>query len=322
MFATRPILLVGIVLACVVLMRLKHASATDATPPKQPEKGPGGKEYAHKVSRQKSYGEGDTQYWIFEPDQPAPATAPVVVFCHGWSAMDPGSYGPWIEHIVRRGNIVIFPRYQANLLTPPADFTDNAIKSLYDAFSELAKDGHVKPDLERVAAVGHSFGGVVCANLAALAQKKGLPKFKAVMPVEPGAGQFGEGVFQDYKDIPADTLLLCVAGDDDNITHDTDAKRFFKESTTVAKANKNLLVISSDKHGKPGLSANHFVPSALGTGSPLQTYGLWKWFDALTDAAFFGKNRAYALGNTPEQRFMGKWSDGTPVAEPKVVTEP
>jgi hypothetical protein len=41
--------------------------------------------------------------------------------------------------------------------------------------------------------------------------------------------------------------------------------------------------------------------------------------DALCDAAFAGKNREYALGNTPQQKSMGKWSDGVPVKEPQVV---
>ncbi len=50
----------------------------------------------------------------------------------------------------------------------------------------------------------------------------------------------------------------------------------------------------------------------------LDYYGLWKPFDGLCDAAFSGKNREYALGNTPEQRFMGKWSDGVPVKELQV----
>jgi hypothetical protein len=30
----------------------------------------------------------------------------------------------------------------------------------------------------------------------------------------------------------------------------------------------------------------------------------------------------YALGDTPEQRFMGYWSDGVPVAELEVVADP
>lgn len=322
MFTSRCIVLVGISLVLLFLLRAKHASATDAEPPAQPETGPGGKEYSHKAAKQSSYGKGGDQFWIFEPDQPTPATAPVIVFCHGWSAMEPNSYGPWIEHLVRRGNVVIYPRYQASVLTPPNTFTPNAVAAIKSALAELAAGGHVKPELDHVATVGHSFGGVICANLAALSGKNGLPKFKAAMPVEPGSGKGGPGSYLDYAEIPADTLLLCVAGDEDKLTADTDAKRFLKESTHVPKANKNLIVVASDRHGKPALSANHFFPSALGTGSPLQTYGLWKWFDALTDAAFYGKNRQYALGDTPEQRFMGRWSDGTPVAEPNVTVEP
>jgi len=45
-------------------------------------------------------------------------------------------------------------------------------------------------------------------------------------------------------------------------------------------------------------------------------------FDGLSDAAFFGKNREYALGNTAQQRFMGKWSDGVPVKELVVTDKP
>ncbi|RME06987.1 MAG: hypothetical protein D6812_00825, partial [Deltaproteobacteria bacterium] len=52
----------------------------------------------------------------------------------------------------------------------------------------------------------------------------------------------------------------------------------------------------------------------------LDFYGYWKLFDALCDAAFYqGKNREYALGNTSKQRFMGRWSDGTPVEELEVL---
>ena len=54
----------------------------------------------------------------------------------------------------------------------------------------------------------------------------------------------------------------------------------------------------------------------------LDFYGTWKLFDGLCDAAFYGKNREYALGNTPQQRFMGVWSDGVPVKELKVTDKP
>ena len=44
-------------------------------------------------------------------------------------------------------------------------------------------------------------------------------------------------------------------------------------------------------------------------------YAYWKLFDGLSDAAFHGKNRKYALGDTPEQKFMGNYSDGRPFEE-------
>jgi hypothetical protein len=44
-------------------------------------------------------------------------------------------------------------------------------------------------------------------------------------------------------------------------------------------------------------------------------FGYWKLFDWPCDAAFFGKNRDYALESTSKQRFMGNWSGGTRVRE-------
>ena len=51
------------------------------------------------------------------------------------------------------------------------------------------------------------------------------------------------------------------------------------------------------------------------TTDAMDYFSTWKLFEALTDYAFYGINGEYCLGNTPEQRFMGKWSDGTPVKE-------
>jgi hypothetical protein len=48
-----------------------------------------------------------------------------------------------------------------------------------------------------------------------------------------------------------------------------------------------------------------------GRVNALDYFGTWKLFDALEESAFYGRNREYALGNTPQQRYMGKWSDGT-----------
>jgi pimeloyl-ACP methyl ester carboxylesterase len=272
--------------------------------------------------------------------------------------MNPLYYGAWVDHLVKRGNIVVYPRYQANLLTPIKDFLPNTLAAVKDALHRLQTErGHVTPDLSKFATVGHSLGGLLAANVAALASESKLPRVRAVMAVEPGITEAPINVpLADLKKIPADTLLLAFAGDQDTLVRDADAKRIYYESTRVAPANKNYVTLVSDVHGQPMLQASHRAPTALNkdydngegvggatTGIPdriggarisrrvrpetmmvnaLDYYGTWKLFDGLIDAAFKGKNREYALGNTPQQRFMGVWSDGVPVKELKVTDKP
>jgi hypothetical protein len=213
--------------------------------------------------------------------------------------------------------------------------------------------------------VGHSVGGILAASVAALASESDLPQVRAVMSVEPGITESPINIpLADLKKIPAETLLLAVAGDQDTLVRDTDAKRVYYESTRVPESNKDYVTLVSDSHGTPGLQASHRAPTAqdkaydsgegIGGGpaessdragglptrrvdgpqpgrrdrletmmvNALDFYGTWKLFDGLCDAAFYGKNREYALGNTPQQKFMGVWSDGVAVKELKITDNP
>jgi acetyl esterase/lipase len=387
-------LFLALLLLPLLFVLLRAAAPTPSAPPAQPEEGPGGKRHAHAAVTKNRYGEGAREYWIYEPDAPRPRTAPLIVFLHGWGGTNPLVYGAWLDHLVKRGNIVIYPRYQADLRTPPRDFTPNALQAVREAIRRLQTEpGHVQPDLSRFAVVGHSVGGLLAANLAALARENGLPPARAIMSVEPGRTwnplPAANVPLEDLKKIPADTLLLAVAGDHDKLARAADAKRVFYEAANVPAKNRNYVLLVSDAHGSPALNADHFAPCALdrsydngepwggqsagragrngplrerlrsrllnrvrqneqngpaGGGEPesvfpagaradneqavipranqsapdvnaLDYYGLWKLFDGLTDAAFYGKNREYALGNTPQQRFMGRWSDGVKVKE-------
>ncbi len=349
----------AILILALVLLSLTMVSSQGVTPPLQPLTGPGGSQYSHTSVVKNHYGKGGQDYWIFEPDSPKPRSAPVIVFLHGWGGMNPLYYGAWIDHLVKRGNIVIYPRYQDTLLTSLKDFTPNTIAAVKDALERLQTEkGHVSPELNKFAAVGHSMGGLLTANLAALAAESKLPRVRAVMCVEPGITDPPINFsLADLKKLPSDTLLLAVAGDQDSLVRDADAKRIYYESTRIPAANKDFITLVSDTHGTPTLIASHRAPTAIDksydsgeglSGAPagaadpigdapqvkrrvrpetmmvnaLDYYGTWKLFDALCDAAFTGKNREYALGNTPQQRFMGRWSDGVPVKELKVTDKP
>ncbi len=372
------------------LLCLPVLAADNITPPLQPESGPGGKQYKCASVVEHSYGKGGRQYWLFEPDSPKPASAPVVIFNHGWTAMKPEVYQAWIDHIVKRGNIVIYPRYQGSLFTMSTVFATNATASIKDALKRLESEpGHVQPMLDKVAIVGHSAGAVISADITIKAASAGLPSIKALMCVQPGrtwGSKLGRVPLGDLSLIPTSTLLLAVAGDCDTVIGDTDTKRIFNETINVLPENKNYIIMQSDEHGSPPLLASHFCPAAperkidnvakancskngLDSGDSADTeastsnngllggkikerlrerrqkkiearrtiengknkhlnmfveanivdaldyYGTWKLFDGLCDAAFYGKDRQYALGNTPQQRYMGTWSDGVPVKE-------
>jgi dienelactone hydrolase len=310
------VLSLAALVSCASASIRTQAAAALPAPPLQPETGPGGREYSHERVIESSGGWGGEQYWLFEPDGPKPDKAPVVVFNHGWAGMLPRFYRRWIEHIVKRGNIVVFPRYQRSILTPSERFTPNMVAAVKAALEELESGEHVRPDLDRVAAVGHSMGGALSANLAAVAAREGLRAFKAVMCVEPGMGP--RNVIEDFAQIPAGTLLLGVVGEDDDYVTEEMAVKILTGAIRVRREDKNLITVLTDRHGSPALSADHFAPTDRNVNA-LSWYGFWKWFDALCDAAFYGKNREYALGNTPGQRFMGTWSDGRAVREARIM---
>ena len=367
----------------VYLMALLCSGVAEAAPqpPPQPSSGPGGADYRHAKVVKKVYGTGDEQYWIFTPASPTPKSAPLIVFNHGWSATNPKFYGAWIDHIVRRGNIVIFPRYQADLRTPTKEFTPNAMKAVKEAIRRLRSTRTVQPELDKFAIVGHSVGGILTANMAALAHSWGFPEPKAILSVQPGnswkKSQRIAIPIEDLSQIPSTALLICVVGDTDRIVRDIDAKRIFYETPQISLTHKDFVILMSDNHGDPPLRGSHYAPAAVDedydsgerqqrsnrkalfrlflkrriqskireqsrhSGFPplfssglskeeisaksvnaLDYYGTWKLSDALCDAAFYGKNREYALGNTPQQRFMGRWSDGIPVKELQVTDNP
>jgi len=141
------------------------AAESAPTPPGQPEQGPGGSDYKHARVIGKSYGTGPTACWIFEPAEPTPKSAPLVVFNHGWLSYVPGAYSAWTEHLVKRGNIVLYPVYQDSPFTPADDFTPNAVRGVQDALRELQTGPHVRFELDKFAIVGHSAGGVIAADM-------------------------------------------------------------------------------------------------------------------------------------------------------------
>jgi len=317
------------------LIATATAAGEKPTPPAQPTSGYGGSTYAHAKVVCHTYEEGVKQFWVFEPAEPRPETAPLVVFNHGWMGLKPSTYEGWVNHLVRRGHIVIYPRYQNSAMTLPLTFTRNAIDAVKGALEELKKDGHVRPDLERFAIVGHSAGGAITADMAARAAKEGLPAPKALMVATPGRGMVNarSRFFPpaDYRHIPRDIYALVLAADEDLVVGDGSAKDIYRGLSHIDPDRRDYITVRTDRHGSPPFLADHPGPCSPVRPHPIITgrrtnavdyYVYWRLCDALLDVAFNGADSKHCLGNTPEQRFTGRWSDGAPIKELVVTDKP
>ena len=303
----------------------------------QPLTGPGGADYFHSKVVEYKNKVGARSYYLFEPDEPKPYSAPFIVFLHATYATNPGTYAAWIKHLVKKGNIVIFPICNVVTLARP-HHTQNAIDSIQDALNVLYFTRHVHPELDKFALVGHSSGGILAVNIAALAEEYGLPKPKAIMAIAPDSipmppFDIPTPSLADLSQMPANTLLLTIVCDQDYLADDEIAKKIFFNTSKIPLENKDYITMLSDRHGLFSLTADHFAPCCMSINnilnfmSELKTnaldyYGFWKLFDALCEAAFYGENREYALGNTPQQRYMGKWRDGTPIKKLLITDNP
>ena len=310
------------------------------TQPGQPDSGPGGKDYKHDSVLVISKDEKPDGFALFIPDSPKPETADVVVFLHGLAQVNPKMYGGWIEHLVRKGNIVIYPRYEVSL-TPKKEFEANAVEGIKKALAELEarcedESTCVRANLENLAVFGHSYGGALSANITVRAQEHGLPKVKALMVNQ---GWFGSdiGLDEGYGSMPADTKLLIVVGSTDVIVGRKFGRRLMRQ-TRLDPRFKNLVTHRLDKHNLfEAINSGHDEPLSLnetfdnGEVTPLivlafpltrtnavDYFCYWKLADALLNCSFRGSDCKVAFGDTNKQRFMGVWGDGQPVRELRV----
>ncbi len=244
------------------------APALAATPPKQPEKGPGGTDYVASQVIKRGVGTASSGTYVFHAAGPAKAPRPVVVLFHSWGAANPGTYGGWIEHLARRGNLVLFPRFQEVNRSRPQDATALAGQLVKQALADLADDPDARPDPKRVAYLGHVAGAAIALNLAGA---EGLPEPKLIFAAMPGGittEEKGRGIYlADLATVPASTLLVTINGDRDHLPIDRHVRRVLKETTAVPPNRKLYMRVASDDHGFPTTNATPASP-----GSPKAEY--------------------------------------------------
>ena len=134
-----------------------------------------------------------------------------IVFLHGWRPVPPFVYGKWLRHLAAQGNTIVYPVYQQRDDRPEAVLA-NAIAGIRAGLRAA------RAEPAGLVAVGHTTGGALAFDYAALAADEGLPGPHAVLAVYPDRKpEGGEVTPAELSRIPPQTRLAVIAGPGDPV---------------------------------------------------------------------------------------------------------
>ena len=202
-----------------------------------------------------------TGYWIYYSPETDISTAPLVVFVHGYGGYNPMIYGSWIRHLVRQGKLVIYPRYQRNIIFPSANkFAENAATGIKDAIAYLQKEFAYNPPA-KADYVGHSYGGTIISDYLVHYKEYGIPKPHAALLCAPGTSSLKGGRLKSYEGIDPDVHLAIVEENNDWVVGNEFSRKVFSEAPEEMK--KALIINYSQALSSAYYDAHHNVCYAL-----------------------------------------------------------
>jgi hypothetical protein len=196
--------------------------------------------------------------------------------------------------------------------------------------------GHVRPDPSRFALIGHSAGGNLAAQIAAIAADPhaDLPVPQALVIAMPG--EIVPTRQPALSSITASTLMIVMVGEEDILVGDLRARQIFAQATSIPVSRKRYILFRSDRHGNPPLIAEHTAPSgahprldngeglfrafqlSLAEVNALDRAGFWRMADLTIETSFKGKTLDEAIRDEEQFKHLGFWSDGRKVTQPIV----
>jgi hypothetical protein len=246
--------------------------------------------------------------------------SPVIFMSHSFFTANVKNYEGLIEHLVSRGYCVVFVNSIAVLLNTDIRFRYDVLMSGYLEAADLIKS---KIDTTRIGFIGHGFSAGA------------FPAIAYDFVKNRNWGSNGSFLFLSepwyMRNISSDELIayprdmqMIVELYEHDKYNDWRVGEDIFNAIHIPDSNKNLIILRSDKHGSYRLKSNIFTfcshkkRAGRKRIDALDIYGVYRLIDALAESSF-DKNpdaRLVALGsNNAVQRYMGEWSDGTPIRE-------
>jgi hypothetical protein len=205
--------------------------------------------------------------WLF---QPAGKPKRMVIFFHGQGGPEeatPTNHRPWIDHMVKDGAVVIYPRYEQDYA---AAVLGPAIAGVRTANERLGK-----PDLP-VLAIGYSRGGALAVEYAAASAGHDVPVPDIVESVN--TVSFGEQDHPtDLRPLGKETTLALIVSDQDDLGVQG-ARGLLARLRKAGFPGGNIELSFARSHGS--FNADHLAPL---DPSPNAQEAYWAPTDALLD---------------------------------------
>jgi hypothetical protein len=212
------------------------------------------------------FGAGRTQAWLLRP---AGTPRSIVLFGHGWTAVDPDDWHRVrFDHLCAGGSIVLFPRYQRDEFDSWQTSVDGFHRGVQIGFQ------HLGSTRLPIVAVGYSFGGALVNYYAGNASRWRVPVPRSVLSIFPTTRVPGRAAGTP----PASVRFVILAGDRDMVVGTDGAKDFMAWLREHPSARKTYRLIRSSGD----FVAYHEAPKEMTAAS---TRAFWRPIDVLVAEA-------------------------------------
>ena len=290
-------------------------------------------------------GDGENRSYAFFPADQSAEKLPLVIFLHGWMGTSPKNFGALIDHLVRRGSVVIYPVYQVDGNTIPQSITDTAAKSITSILKRLEQDKPNLIDTQKTLYYGFSMGASMSINFANSPHQYGLPVPKGIILAAPGDAHHVAHkelavsiVNRPISQIPLNTPIVLLTGQEDKTIGVPTAISYWNEICSQARQ-KILITWPSGKaedesiasgHGAPGAPDERYDFSNINGPTPfeflerldtfpesksinnLDFYGQWKVVTGFLDAINNSSVPNWIFTETQLMSDLGKFKNGQP----------
>jgi acetyl esterase/lipase len=213
------------------------------------------------------FGAGRNQVFLLRPSA---MPRSVVVFAHGWTAVDPSDWHRVrFDHLCEAGSIVVFPRYQRDEYDTWQGSVDGFRRGVQIAFGRLGDERRLP-----VVAAGYSLGGAFVNYYAGNARAWHVPVPRSVLSIFPTERVQGRSAGTP----PASVRFLILAGDRDEVVGTRGAKDFWAWLKRHPAARRKYVLIRSTA----ALTATHEAPKQMTAASTLT---FWQPIDVLVNQA-------------------------------------